>query len=156
MKRPIGVTVLAVLAIIGGVLQLLASLVMLGITGLVSIPGLTAATGALYAGAGFVLFGGIVMFVLGLLTLAFGIGALGLRSWAWTTGVVVSALDVLTAIYSMIVAGFTAAAVLGSLPVLIIAGVVLGYLYSHDVRVAFGHEHGFTTRSSSMGHPTAA
>ena len=54
MKRPMGVTVLAVLAIIGGVLQLLAGLVLLGITGLISIPGLTAATTALYAGAGFV------------------------------------------------------------------------------------------------------
>ena len=154
MKRPMGVTVLAVLAIIGGVLQLLAGLVLLGITGLISIPGLTAATTALYAGAGFVVLGGIVMLALGALTVAFGVGALGLRSWAWTMGVVVSGLDVLTAVYSIVIAGFTTAAVISSLPILIIAGVVLGYLYSHGVREAFGHEHGF--RPSSMSHPTPA
>jgi len=152
MKRPMGVTVLAVLAIIGGVLQLLAALVLFGITGLLTIPGLSVATAALYAGAGFVVFGGIVMLVLGALTVAFGVGALRLRSWAWTMGVIVSAFDVLTAAYSIITAGFTAAAMISSLPVLIIAGVVLGYLYSHSVRVAFGHEHGFFTANRPMTH----
>lgn len=152
MKRPIGVTIVAVLAIILGVLQLLGGLGLLGaVTGLV--PGLTEAISGFMPGAGATgLFGalgigaGVAAVIMAVLSVVFGVGALGLRPWAWTLGVVLFAISVISGVVAL-VAEFT-------IPVLIstvVAAAILAYLFTREVRSAFHHEHGFRTTRGTHG-----
>jgi len=145
MKRPVGVTVLAVIAIIGGVLEIIGSLPYLGLTlGLRGLTGpLASSTSAMAITFGF------GMLVIGILELAFGVGALRLSHWAWTFGVTVFIISLVLTVGEMFVFGFVSGLVLWA----IIDVVVLAYLYTHSVREAFGHLPGST---AGTGHPTPA
>ena len=150
MKRPVGVTIVAIIAIIGGVLQLVGGLGLLGaVTGF--LPGLTQAlTGALPATGGAALFGalgigaGVVAFIMGVLSIVFGVGALGLKPWAWTLGVVLYAISVVAGLVAL-VGAFNVATLISTA----VAAAILVYLMTHDVRMAFGHEDGFRRSSGS-------
>ncbi len=142
MKRPIGVTILAILAIIGGLVQLFGGLSFLGITAL-AVPGM--GVGSLAGGLGVT--AGTVMIVLSVLGIVFGIGALMLKSWSWTLGVVLYGVMLAANLILMFTAGLSTTLVVAA----IIAAVVLAYLFAPSVRTAFGHEH--TYRSSSHGGP---
>jgi hypothetical protein len=132
MNRPIGVTIIAVLAIIAGIVTLLGSLPYFGVSFMSSVLGGTGiATLATGLGVGI----GITVLIVGILQLAFGIGSLSMRSWAWTLGVVLFALSLVAYLGSMLVVGFTMTNVVGAL----LAAVIIGYLYSTEVRSAFGH-----------------
>lgn len=130
-NRPVGVTVLAVLAIIYGVLQLLGGLSLIGLTAL-TIPGIEL-TGFLEsigiaAGVGSLIVAGLFI--------AFGVGALGVRSWSWTLGVVLFGLMVILAIVAMFSGGAVA---IGAAVAAIVFAAALAYLLTNDVRSAFGH-----------------
>jgi hypothetical protein len=144
MKRPVGITILAILAIIGGVLQLLGGLSFLGITAL-AVPGLEAAGLA----EGFGLGAGTVLIIMSVLSVVFGIGALMLRSWAWTLGVVLFGISLVANLVIMFMGGLTVSVVVSAL----IAAGIIAYLYTDSVRTAFGHEHGFTR--STGGTPVS-
>jgi hypothetical protein len=153
MKRPVGVTIIAWIAIIVGVLQLLGGLGVLGaVTGV--IPGLTEAITGLMPGAGaaalFSAIGigaGVAAVVMALLSIVFGVGALGLRPWAWILGVVLYAITVILGLVAL-VSEFSVAVLITTL----VAGAILAYLFTHDVRVAFQHEHGLR-RTTGTGGP---
>lgn len=136
MRRPMGVTIIAIIAIIAGVLQLLGGLGLIGVgTGAFQavLPGGMGGAdllGALGVGAG------VAAIVMAVLYITFGVGALGLRSWAWTLGVVLYAVSVLAGIVAMVTTGFSAAVVIST----IIAAAILAYLLMPTVRAAFGHE----------------
>ncbi len=123
MKRPFGVTLIAILALIGALFGLFWAI--LAFTG-----------GALFGG----FFGtlsvvaGIFLVVGPLLQLAFAFGAFGLRSWAWYLGLISSGVTVLGVIVSLFEGSSFTTAVCGSLfPI-----IVFIYLLTPNVRQAFG------------------
>jgi hypothetical protein len=126
-QRPTGVTILAVLAIIGGVLGIL--------FGLLAVLGGGLVAASLDAGAGtLIIIFAIISIVIGVLYLAFGIGAWGLKPWAWMLGVIGAGLSLLSSIAQMILTQDIGGNILG----IIIAGVILFYLFTPPVKAAFG------------------
>jgi hypothetical protein len=117
-ERPLGVTILGILWILGGLLALLGGL---GI----------AAIGSMIAGP-FGLAIGIVFIIIGLVDLALGIGCFKAWPWVWTVGVVFSILSIIMGLYSLVTTGL--AAVIG----LIIPVIILYYLFQPNVKAYFG------------------
>lgn len=137
MKRPLGVTILAILALIGGILGILA-----GLAGLAGGALLSSGAAASYGvtatvakDATIVMVWGVVALVLGVLDIVLAIGLFRLSRWAWTLGLGLEALGILTAIIE-VATGFSSigSVVLG----VIINLIVLVYLFTPGVRAAFG------------------
>ena len=85
-RRPIGVTILAILIILAGIFFLLISLAALVI-------------GTVFLG-GFGLAIGVVLVILAFLTLAAGLGLLRMRRWAYWLSVIVLVLSILSQVGS--------------------------------------------------------
>jgi hypothetical protein len=135
MKRPVGVTILAVIAIIYGIFNLL--LALLGQLGSALLASHVAAAAIKYS-AGTLAYATISDAVLGILYLAFGIGALRLRGWAWTTGVAALLLEVVKQIAGVVIQGFKAGTIVIDGIIIVIALLLLWYLFRPNVRGAFG------------------
>ena len=84
MKRPTGVTVLGVLAIVGAVFGLLGALPLMGISGLGFLSLGSASSSGVAFGSTLFMGIGVIMLVSAVVQLVFGVGALQLKSWAWT------------------------------------------------------------------------
>lgn len=125
--RPMGLTVLAVLAAIGGVLSILAGIAVVGIGGFAAA---STGTGA-YFGLGAV--AGIIILALGVLNLAFAYGAWTLKPWAWPLGV---GLQVVSLIWAGLAAigGDVGGQILG----IAISAVILYYLFQPNIKALFG------------------
>ena len=137
--RPVFLTILAILAIIGGVLALLGAILFFTTGG----AGIFASGGqAAYVTAGIVLgFVGVILLVSGILDLAFGIGTLQGRVWAWILGILAQLLTLLSALIAIISGAFNhnfGGAISSNIVSIIIAAVILFYLNSHQVRAYFG------------------
>jgi len=128
MTRPVGITVLAIVALVWGIFHLL--LTLLGLAGL----GLAASGVASQYSTGTLVYASVSDFVLGALFLAFGIGALRLRGWAWTTGVVALGLTVVAEIVSFV----HGRDVLLGIVTVVASLLALWYLLRANVRLAFG------------------
>lgn len=134
MERPIGVTVLAVLALVSGLWRLLKALAWFGIGGGVALVTAVAnpVAGAVVGGMA-ILFGTLAL-VTGLFSLVFAYGALTLKPWAWTLGAWTHGL----------ILGWSVLAVLG--PGILserwidiaVSGTVLYYLTRPGIKRAFG------------------
>ncbi len=133
MKRPVGVTILAVIAILYGIFSLL-----LALLGLLGSALLASGVGKIQYSAGTLAYATITDAVIGILYLTFGIGAFSLKRWAWTTGVVALALDVVRQIVGVVLHGFSASNAVGFIITTVIALVLLWYLFRPTVRAAFG------------------
>lgn len=134
VRRPIGITILAILAFIFGILGIIGGL------GLISLGGAATGIGAA-TGAGGAVAGGGVAFVLGILTLfssvlsvAFAVGAWGLKPWAWTLGVGAEALALIGAVLGL---GNEANRGSSIFSILVAAGILF-YLFTPTVKRAFG------------------
>jgi hypothetical protein len=92
-KRPIGVTILAVLGILFGIIALIAGVALLGIGALIAT---LAPQLAGYAGL-FVAIGALILLT-GILAIVGAIGLLKLRMWAWWLMIVVSVLQIVLGI----------------------------------------------------------
>jgi hypothetical protein len=112
-ERPLGVTIIGILWIIGGLLYLA------GGTGLAFLAG--------PFGAGF----GTVMVILGLIYILLGIGCFMAWPWVWTIGVILTIIGLLIGIASLFTTGF------GALLTIIIAAIILYYLFQPHVRAYF-------------------
>ena len=137
-KRPTGVTVIAVLVIIGGILFLLAGI------------------GAVAVGSLFMLqnTGLLVFVIIGAILLAVGIGFLvvsyGLlkgKRWAWTITVVLLFIGIAIDVASIIIFGYftfnmdTSSFLIsnsGSIASIIISVIILYYLYRPHIKSYFG------------------
>jgi uncharacterized membrane protein (DUF2068 family) len=135
MARPLGVTILGVLAILGGIASLcLGGLVALGSTALsgnisTATHGIsTVNSGTLAAIGGFTA-------VLGVLEIVFGVGFLQLKGWAWMLGIVLQAISVVFGIAQIATGSST---FLNQALGLVISLVILFYLFTPQVRAAFG------------------
>jgi hypothetical protein len=125
-RRPTGVSILAVLAIILGALELLTGLFALG--GARSLAGTTGiATGAIVTMALFAI-------ALGALNLAAGIGLWQLRTWAWMYAVLIQALSIVDAIVTVL---FFRGSVSGELVSILVSALILYYLFRPEVQQAF-------------------
>ena len=124
--RPTGITILAVLSAIGGVLTILAGL------GLLAVGSVTATVVAI--GGLFAIFG-IVFIVLGGAELAFAFGAWTLAPWAWMLGIGLMVASLVVTI-AQIVLGYQS--ITGSIIGIAINLIILYYLDTPDIRRAFG------------------
>jgi uncharacterized membrane protein (DUF2068 family) len=106
--RPLGVTVIAILTVIGGIIFLASGLVLL-IIGI-----------------------GIILLALGIAYLVMAYGLWKGRRWAWTITLIVSAIGIIVGIVSIIFDN------LGGIITIIINAVVIYYLYRPNVKAFFG------------------
>ncbi len=97
-SRPIGVTILVVLTILGGVLLLLLGIVVVAFSSLLVGVGLPLGFGL----TGSVL--GAIILIFGIIWIAVGSGLLNLRPWAWWLAIIVMVLSIVGSIGSPITA----------------------------------------------------
>jgi len=129
VRRPTGVTILAILAFIAGIWGLLMGCTLAGLGGL-SLP--AALVGASLPG--WALWAGLSTLAYAVLQLVVGYGAWTLRPWAWLVGVIVAAWGALNALFAMFGGNL-----FGGLIGLVIPGIILFYLlFDNDVKRAFG------------------
>src|SRR5437764_5580045 len=133
-SRPVGITILAVLEILMGIVGLLASLVIIGFSALfATLP----TVGPLVGAIGLVI-GGVVLFF-SIIWLATGVGFLHGRGWSWTLGMIFSILSLLGAI--------------GALTIVLITGGVAGLPYWALTLSYVASSHG-KAFSEKAGFPT--
>jgi hypothetical protein len=136
-KRPTGVTVIAILIIIGGILLLLA-----GIAGVV-VGSLSISQ---IIGLGFVIIGAIILAVgIGYLVVSYGL--LKGKRWSWTITVILLFIGIAIDVGSIIIFGSFAINMdtssflttnSGSIAGIIISVIILYYLYRPHVKSYFG------------------
>ena len=127
-SRPVGITILAVFEILFGIVGLIASLALIGLSALfTALP----KVGSLLGSIGIVL-GGIALFF-SLIWLATGVRFLHGRRWAWTLGMIFSVLSLLGALGALAI-GLITGGIGGS----IFWGLMLYYLTRNHVKAFFG------------------
>lgn len=134
MSRPVGVTILAILALVSGILGLFKALLWLGLGGM-----LAGATAMAHPIAGAFIGGVVVVFAglaagTGILSLIFAWGAATLRPWAWSLGVWTHGFILVWSLLAVLGPGL----LVERWPEILVSGVVLLYLTSAPVRQAFG------------------
>ena len=123
MKRPFGITLIAILALISGVFGLCwPTLVFTG----------SAFLGPIFGTVGVV--AGIFLIVGPLLQLIFAYGAFNLRSWAWYLGLIATGITVIGVVINLLDGASFWSAVWGS----ILSIIIFIYLLTPHVRRAFG------------------
>ncbi len=139
-SRPIGVTALAVVAVIVGVTDILAGLGDIGIAG-----GFLSDHGFGEKLDGVMNVVGAVLVAVGVLGLATGYGLFRGHNWAWlitrlwaSVCIIAGLVGVGLSLLSDSITDQILATVIGSTGTAIIAAVVLWYLYRPDVKAAFG------------------
>jgi uncharacterized membrane protein (DUF2068 family) len=144
-SRPTGVTIIAILNIIGGIIMLFVGLGMVALGALIPmlppsafqqpqnmVPGAdVSAIPANLLGGGAAAVGG-VMIALGIVSFVVAYGLLKGRSWAWTLTIVLSIISIVLNALSL-AAGNVAAIVS-----IIISGIILYYMYRPHVKAYFG------------------
>ena len=120
-QRPQGVTILAVLAAIGGVFAI--------VTGLVAA---TAGSYAVFGISGVATVMGLLLIVGGCLDLALAYGAWNLLPWAWMLGIIA---ELILIVANVLTVGNGA---VGALVGVAIAAAIIYYLWQPHVRKAFG------------------
>ena len=126
-SRPIGITLLAIIQILIGVLGLLVSLAVMGLAALFS----TLPTVGTLIGTVGVVIGGVFLFF-SMIWLATGVGFLHGRGWAWTLGMIFTVLSILGAAYVAFTGVYQAGYALVFWIIMII------YLTRSHVKVFFG------------------
>ena len=119
-ERPLGITILGILWVIGGLILLSGGLTVALVGG--------AAIGSL----GWIL--GIIYMLWGILELAIGVGSFMGWPLVWIVSVVLAILSVVQAIYAIFTQGWT------YLLSALIAVIILYYLFQPDVKAWFGHD----------------
>ena len=127
-SRPVGITILAILEILIGIVGLLASLAIIGFSALLStLP----RVGSLLGTFGLII-GAVVLFF-SIIWLATGAGFLHGRGWSWTLGLIFSVLSLLGAIGALTIGLIT-----GGVGGLVFWGLMLYYLTRTHVKAFFG------------------
>ena len=135
--RPTGVTIIAILNIISGIIMIIGGAGLAAIGSL--LPAMTtidpnaggqlAVAGLL--GAGGVAVGGILI-ILGIISFVVAWGLLKGRAWAWTVTLILSIISLILGIVSVVAGSF------GSIINIIIAAIIIYYLYRPHVKAYFG------------------
>lgn len=136
MQRPTGVTILAVLAAIGGVMGIFAAIGLFGLGALSgAMLGAAGVVGTGFLVGGFAIFWALVTLVQSGISLVFAYGAWYLKPWAWMIGVGVEGLAILVALINWIGgnSGFFSFLISAA-----IAGAILYYLFTPEIKRVFG------------------
>jgi hypothetical protein len=133
-QRPLGITILAILGIIGGVLGLLGGCGAIAGGALVGALGAQAGVGAVAAGGGLLSLLGIVALAMAVGWIAFGIGAWTLKPWAWMLGLILVGVSIVVALVTVLTGGDFGSQIIG----LVIDAVIVYYLMTPEVKQAFG------------------
>lgn len=129
-KRPVGVWIIGILAAIGAVIELLAGLSALGVSGL-EVGGVLG-IGSDIGGARGVA-AGVIMLVIGALYLIFAVSFLGRRRWAWTALLAISVIAIIGVVLQFVFDQFYWSSIAG----IIIPLAVIIYLTRPEVKKAF-------------------
>ena len=108
-QRPLGVTLIAILTLIGGIIFLASGLVLL-IIGI-----------------------GIILLALGIAYLVMAYGLWKGKGWAWTISLILSGIGIIMGIVYIIQDNIA-----GGIASIIINGVIIYYLYRPNVKAYFG------------------
>lgn len=127
-SRPVGITILAILEILIGIVGFSASL---GIIGFSAFFSTLPRVGSLLGTFGLII-GGVILFF-SLIWLGTGMGFLHGRGWSWTLGMIFSILSLVGAIGALTIGLIT-----GGIGGLIFWGLILYYLTRTHVKVFFG------------------
>jgi hypothetical protein len=125
-KRPLGVTIVAILMIINGII-----LIAGGAAGVSTAGVLGEEFGPL---AGGIMAISSVVIALGIASLIIAWGLITGKGWAWIVTVIISIISIITSIISIAAGSF------GSVVSLIINGVILYYMYRPEVKAYFGRK----------------
>jgi len=167
-NRPIGVTIIAILAIISGILLLISGLALMGSGALLSFTTTTTTAAVSDDSNDFQSIGpfiGMILLVTGIALLIIGIGYLvvsyGLlkgKGWAWKVTIVLTILSIAVQVISGITnsiltvsitndGGAVAAGLMGQIIGIAINLVILYYLYRPHVKAFFGKS---STKSTDL------
>jgi len=119
--RPTGITILAVLAAIGGVFGLLGGFGVLFVGGVVSSPAVVVL--------------GLCALAYAALFIAFAYGAWTLKPWAWPLGVAVAIFGIVVAILQVLLGG---SSIFSQVISVAIDGAILYYLNQPGIKALFG------------------
>jgi hypothetical protein len=117
-KRPLGVTIVAILMIINGIILIAGGIGGVSVGAVMGIPLIGAASGVLVA--------------LGIAALIVAWGLIKGKGWAWIVTVILSIISIIMSIIA--IAGGNFGAVIN----LVISGVILYYMYRPEVKAYFG------------------
>jgi hypothetical protein len=112
-ERPFGVTIIAILAVLGGIGSILLGFIVL----IIPILG--------------IILGGIFV-IIGLSYFVVAYGLWNGRSWAWILTVLISALGIVVGLVSIIIGTG------GSILYIIVNAIIIYYLFKPDVKAYFG------------------
>ncbi|MEO9363209.1 MAG: hypothetical protein ABI348_04840 [Nitrososphaera sp.] len=132
-SRPRGVTIIAILNIISGIVMLFAGVGLAAVISLSTLdPGIAGqmAQTKLAGGVG-VIVGGVLT-VLGIISLVVAWGLLKGKGWAWTVTVILSIITVALGVVHL--AGGNVVSIIN----IIISGVILYYVYRPHIKAYFG------------------
>ena len=130
--RPTGITILAALSAIGGVLGLLGGVALLGLGGIAA-----GATGnAAFFGLGAL--AGIITVAISIGQLAFAYGAWSLQPWAWSLGMVLALVSIVWSVLLALTSGDIVSGLISQAISIAISAVIIYYLNTPAVKTAFG------------------
>ncbi len=144
--RPAGVAIIAILAILVGVVLLIAGLAVVAFSALLASAGLSG-FGGLFASAGLIVAGVFLFF--GFIWLLTGWGFLKGKGWAWILGLIFSILSILGSI------AYVATGALSGLVGLVIWGLMIYYLMERRVKAFFGKGPAITPTTYTNPPPAA-
>lgn len=101
-QRPTGVTILAVLQILGGLIFFGLGVLLMAVAGLIGLAGLTDTTVfPAFIGSAVIGIIGVVMLVIGVLSFAVAYGYWNGLGWSWTLGIAITVIGILMSIPSL-------------------------------------------------------
>ena len=133
MERPKGVVILAILNLLGGILGILFGLFFFVFGSLGTLGGFVSGQADLAGASFFMVVTSLIGLVNSVLSLGVSYGLFMMKRWAWTMAIAIQFVYALTYVTSIL----NGKNLLGSLLSLVIAGVILYYLYQPNVKQAF-------------------
>jgi hypothetical protein len=131
--RPTGITILAILALIGGIFGIIGGLGLIAGGALIG-GAVGGAEGAAFGGLAFIF--GIITLGLAIAYLAFAYGSWGLLAWGWALGVILSLANIVWTLVTAVMGGtlISISTIIG----VAIPAIILYYLNTPAVKQAFG------------------
>lgn len=134
MSRPTGVTILAVLQLIYGLLGTLVSAIALFFGGLIAAGGAVSGDAQAAGAGGTLIIITIISLVLSILALIVSFGLFTLKGWAWTLTYVIQVISIVVNVVNV----FMGENVGGAIFSIVISAVIIYYLNRPNVKSAFG------------------
>lgn len=133
-QRPTGVTILAILQIIGGIISLCFGLSSLFFGGLMVASDAAATAGKEIDMGPIMLAAGVIALISGVIGLIAGYGLFTLKGWGWTLAVVFAIANIISNLLGL----FQGVNIVGAIVGIVISGLILYYLNTSTVKRAFG------------------